>query len=359
MNNKKGQTIIIPSYRPESSLVKFVKALSEHFSEILVVDDGGRKDYKAIFDEIRNMGCAVLIHSVNQGKGRALKTAFNHCYLTAGHDKGVITVDGDGQHRVEDIVRLAEEMEKHPGDVVLGCRSFSGTNIPLRSRFGNNFSRLVYRWACGLKVSDTQTGLRGIPYNCLPLCCQIAGEKYEYETNMLLAFKDNGVNIREISIQTVYENKNESSHFNPIKDSIRIYAVIIKYTLSSLLASIVDYIVFGLILSAGSSIIAATYTARAISCVINFTVNKRVVFARKGHIVPQIIKYAILAIVSGGISGTAITFLTGVWNGVPPIIIKIPVEVILYFFNYEVQRVIVFAERRRQGERPGRDNYGE
>ncbi len=344
-------TIVIPSYKPTDTLIRVVSGLVEHFENVVVVDDGGGEAYADIFNEVEKLGALVVTHATNQGKGRALKTAFNFCLLNNIIQKGVITVDGDGQHRVDDVVRIAKELEKNSENVVLGCRIFTGKSIPLRSRLGNNISKVVYRWACDLKLSDTQTGLRGIPKYLVPLCCRVAGEKYDYETNMLLAIRDSGANFIEVNIETVYEGKNESSHFNPIRDSFLIYAVIIKYSLSSLVTSIVDYIAFLSLLSCGLSILKSTYGARFIACIINFVINKKVVFENKDKGYIQFLKYALLVFVSGTISGVAISYISNLFAFISPLAIKIPVEIVLYLFNYFVQRTMIFKEKRKHEEK--------
>ncbi len=340
--------IVIPSYKPEEGIVTLINDLCQHFAKIVVVDDGSGPEYKARFEELRNRGATVLTHAVNQGKGRALKTAFN--YFCVEHpNMGVITVDGDGQHRVKDVVAVADMMKKKPEDMILGCRVFKDKSIPFRSRFGNSFSRITYKWMCGLRVSDTQTGLRGIPSMYLPVCCRIVGEKYEYETNMLLAFKDHGVGISEIGIETIYENNNQSSHFRPLKDSARIYAVIFKYAASSLITSICDYVVFVALLACRVSVLPATYGARVVASIVNFTINKNIVFKNNEKRLSQFLKYMVLVFVSGTIAGCTVTILTSATGFVSPALIKIPVEVVLFFFNYVVQRKFIF-NRRTSGE---------
>lgn len=326
-----------------------VDGLLPYFENIVVVDDGGGSQFAAIFNDLREKGCHVLTHAVNMGKGRALKTACNYC-LTLGHDAGAITVDGDGQHRVEDIIKVAQAMEAHPEDVIMGCRNFNTGNVPPKSYLGNNISRVVYKWLAGIDVSDTQTGLRGLPASFLPALCTCEGERYEYETNMFLLMKEMGYGITEVTIETVYEDNNSGSHFNPVTDSIKIYSVILKYSLSSLISSLIDYIIFAIAIAAGASILASTYIARAVSCLFNFGINKKVVFKGQGKTSTQFLKYIVLVIISGTISGWTVTELTGLFTGAYPVLIKIPVEVILYFFNYIIQRAFIFKGEKKEAE---------
>ena len=341
----KKQLIVIPAYQPLESLVPLTKEIKEYFENVLVIDDGGREAYAHIFKQLEDMGAIVITHVINQGKGRALKSAINYCLLhpeIAEH--GIITVDADGQHRPADIVKVADAMEAHPDDVVMGCREFDTDNVPWKSRMGNGISRKVYKWACGIDVSDTQTGLRGLPYSFLEIAAKCDGEKYEYETNMLLDIKSNKIGMQEVTIQTVYENNNESSHFNPVRDSIRIYSIILKYSFSSLFSALIDYIIFIIAHACGAPIMIATYIARACSCLVNFTLNKNVVFKGQGNVGKQLAKYLVLVVISGTISGWAVTQLAALLPMIAPVIIKVPVEIVLYIFNYAVQRAFIFND---------------
>ena len=341
-----NQVIIIPSYQPSEKLIHLVKTLARSFSNILIVNDGSSEEYDHIFDALTDDGCIVLRHVVNQGKGRALKTAFNYCLIHEDFaSDGIITVDGDGQHMVCDVERLAGSSGIFD-HIILGCRAFDSNLIPLRSRFGNIVSKYVYRWSCGIDISDTQTGLRAIPFSCLRLLCSIEGERYEYETNMLIALNDRGYKIEEMPINTVYEDGNISSHFNPFRDSVRIYLIILKYCISSLVTVVVDYLFFSVFISIGIKIILSTYLARLFAMIVNFTVNRKIVFNRAGNVYSQFIKYLALVLVSASISGYLVGFLDN-HTGLPILLSKAMIEFILFFVNYYVQSRYVF---QRQGK---------
>ncbi len=336
--------IVIPVYKPGSALLTLVEKLISHFSKIVIVDDGSGPEYKTLFDRLKTgqNQITLLKHHVNLGKGRALKTAFNYC-LTADWKWGrVITVDADGQHRLKDILNIEKAMANHPDSLILGCRQFKKGQIPFRSKFGNKISCHVMRWLCGIRVSDTQTGLRGIPWSFLAAACKTGGEGYEYETNMLLAAKDQNVQLTEVPIETVYEEGNPSSHFNPITDSFRIYCVILKYSLASLLSALIDFIVFTILIKNRFGVLSATYMARVCSAIINFGVNRNIVFKYKKNLTMQLIKYVILLFVSGTVSGLCVTFLASQME-INRIILKTIVEIMLYFVNYYVQETYIFS----------------
>lgn len=227
-------TIIVPSLDPDEKLGKVVDGLlAEGFDDIVLVNDGSHADHVAPFEAAaKHPEVTVLTHEVNRGKGRALKTAFDWCLKNRPDIDGVVTVDGDNQHLPRDVRRCAEAMLADPGKIWLGVRDFSLEHVPFRSRFGNNLTRGIMRLACGVSVSDTQTGLRAIPARDLPAMLKIEGERYEYETQMLLKARQVGYGIGEVVIETVYINENETSHFDPLKDSWKIYKLIFRHMFS-------------------------------------------------------------------------------------------------------------------------------
>ena len=231
-------SLIIPSYKPDEKLIStLTTAIEAGFNDILVVDDGGGKEFEHIFDRVREMkGCTVLVHPKNRGKGAALKTAFSYFLENRKGFTGVVTADADGQHRTEDILAVARKM-KESGNIVLGYRNFSLEHVPARSKFGNKMTSGVFRIFFGMKVKDTQTGLRAFPASVLDKMCSIKGDRYEYETHMLIDMSRHRLPFEEVEIETVYIEENQSSHFRPIVDSLRIYGILIKYLLSSVLST--------------------------------------------------------------------------------------------------------------------------
>ena len=223
----------------------------------------------------------------------------------------MITADADGQHSIQDILQISRWLDKDTSGIILGTRSFSlEKKIPLRSRFGNTLTRYVLRWLTGLRVSDTQTGLRGIPLQYLKLCCKVSGEKYEYEMNELILFHQEGVPIFEIPIQTIYENDNKSSHFNPIRDSLMIYKVIFSYAITSFLATAIDFLIFSFSVAFGASIYAATAIGRCCAALINFVLNRKFVFQSKVKIPIQLIQYFLLVACSGAVSAYLVSAIS-------------------------------------------------
>lgn len=332
-----GFTVLIPAYQPDEKLVQLVAKLREKCIAVVVVDDGGGADYAPIFEQVSKTGAFVLCHTENKGKGAALKTGIAHLMKQA-HVKGIVTADADGQHTLEDICLVMDTMSKHPDVLVIGARTFSG-NVPARSRFGNTLTRGIFRLATGLKVKDTQTGLRGLPSKLFGELSMLEGDRYEYEMNMLLNIERWGVEYIEVPIETVYIEDNKSSHFHPLRDSWLIYGRILKFLTSSLASFVVDYGIFLLLSAAFRLDYWLSYVlARAVSSFVNYMINRHIVFAngRKG----SVLKYYLLALVIMALGSTGVDLLTVV--GVPGLLSKIMVDVPLFFVSYTLQRKYIF-----------------
>lgn len=218
--------ILIPAYKPNNKMLELVETLLKEGYEVTVVDDGSGHEFKEVFSSL-DTKVKVLTHEVNKGKGRAMKTGFSYIQENYPESKGIITVDADGQHLPDDIKKVKDKMLEKPGKIVIGSRLFKG-KVPLRSRFGNGVTKFVFAVVSGLRLEDTQTGLRGIPYKLLGEMFSLDGERYEYEMNMLMYIAKNKIPIVEVPIETVYIEDNASSHFNTVKDSAKIYKIIFK-----------------------------------------------------------------------------------------------------------------------------------
>lgn len=351
-------SVILPSYNPTVKLEIAVNNLiNAGFTDIILVDDGSRTDTQIFFENAtKNPAVTVLHHEFNKGKGRALKTGFEFFLKNRQDSVGVVTTDDDGQHNPEDIKKCAEKMAES-GEAVFGARDFSGIDIPKKSRFGNNTTRFVFNIVCGIKITDTQTGLRAIPKTYLQTLIDTSGEKFEYETNMLLKMKQKGLTFTEIPIKTIYCENNSETHFRPIRDSIKIYAVIFKYILSSLSASLIDLAIFTLLnlllpaeIKNEVRIAAATAGARVVSSAVNFTVNRKTVFKSSSRLVSSLIKYYILCVFQLALSYALVLGLSTIFSqeqSVLQTVIKMIVDTVLFALCFVVQREWVFKEKTK------------
>lgn len=352
--------VIIPSLDPDEKLLRTVESLEKvGFKNIILVNDGSKRENLKFFPSLDGYeGRILLHHTENKGKGAALKTAFKYVLETRPDLFGVITADGDGQHLAEDILACSEQMLETES-VVLGCRDFSGEDVPKRSRFGNRTTSLVMRLFCGIKLSDTQTGLRAFPYKYLADMLEVKGERFEYETNMLISFKQKAIPYTEKKIETVYIEENKTSHFRTVRDSVRVYRFILSYCLSSVLSALVDegafFLFLKLINAGGLTVLISTVFARIISSLTNFAINKNKVFSNKGSVIKTLLKYYALAIpqmlVSAGLvyALSAIARLIGIGsNDIVLTLIKVVVDTVLFFASFRIQQNWVFADKKKE-----------
>ncbi|MEG0346148.1 MAG: glycosyltransferase family 2 protein [Erysipelotrichaceae bacterium] len=256
-NHSINVVVLIPAYNPNEKLIDFVKSIIElNLTEILVINDGSKPECDKYFKEIAKCKeCHVINHYVNQGKGRALKTGFNYYLENYDCDKyvGVVTADADGQHTAKDTLIVAKSLFNNQKCLVLGKRNFNQKNVPIKSKFGNKITTQVFKMLYGIKINDTQTGLRGINSADLKKFLKLNGEKFDFEINMLIEgtkVKANEYFLEE-SIETVYEDNNKETHFNPIFDSVKIYMIMFKkffaFAASGIVSSIIDITLFSLL----------------------------------------------------------------------------------------------------------------
>ena len=222
-------TILIPVYQPHLELIELVAALrAVHYQSIIVVNDGSDLEHETFFRRLEDDGIIVLHHEKNLGKGRALQTGFQYWYDNLRSDTcGIVTADADGQHAVADITTVANNLMAAPTQLHLGVREFL-KDIPLRSRIGNTLTRKLFNLMTRQNLHDTQTGLRGIPKKLIRLLQRVKSHGYEFELEMLFIAIKYKIDIAQHPIETLYIDHNESSHFNPIKDSIKIYKALFR-----------------------------------------------------------------------------------------------------------------------------------
>ena len=357
-------SVVLPSLDPDEKLIAVVDGLLEYgFSHIILVNDGSKPENIHYFTDLaaQHPEITLLHHEVNKGKGAALKNAFRWFLENRPDGFGVVTVDGDNQHHPEDTRNCCLHMME-TGRSVLGCRDFNQPHVPSRSRFGNHTTSAIFKIFVGMTISDTQTGLRAFPRKVLEQIVDVYGDRFEYETNMLLAFKTMGIEFDEVKIRTVYIEENKSSHFRVLHDSWRIYKLILahffRYTLSSIASAVVDtgaYSLLGKVLSGmltGLSLTAAAgIIARVISSLLNFFLNKKVVFRTQCSTAKAMLRYYALALpqmaaqvlLTQGVY--ALLNISDTATGLRTLIYAV-VMTVLYFVSYMIQQRWVFAPEK-------------
>ncbi len=368
--------VLIPSLSPDEKLPAYVKELlAADFGLILVVDDGSAPEYQPIFAEIAGWDrCAVTHHEVNRGKGAALRTGFAYIKEKTAL-RGVLTADSDGQHTVPDTLKLAAELGKKE-EVLLGSRDFSrnNPNVPPKSRFGNRMTSGVFRVLYGHWLPDTQTGLRAFDRNLIDFMLSVTGDRFEYEMNMLIQCSAKKIPMRPVTIETIYHEENKGTHFHPIRDSWRIYKLLLgsffRYSAASILSFLVDYAVLSLLMFwafAGSEYsfinilgiqfsfraLVAAPIARLCSAPVNFLLNRIYVF-QAGRDRGAVGRYIVLAVCALAVTTVVFAFLDQyVSTAFLHILLKIVIDVAMYVINYRIQKAWVFPQYRTDAPAKG------
>lgn len=330
-----GVVVLIPAFEPDSRLVKLVGRLSHH--RVVVVDDGSGHAYRHVFQRVRRLGADVVTLFRNRGKGYALKAGFEHI---SGRFPGepVVCADSDGQHRTEDIEAVARRLAETDAAMVLGARRFTGA-VPVRSRVGNAVTRAVFRLVTGLPVSDTQTGLRGYPARMLSWLADVRGDRFEYEQRLLLRAARERLRLEEVEIATIYLDANASSHFRPIRDSLRVYGQLLSFAASSLLGFAVDAALLFSLAALTGSVVTAAVAARVASASVNYAVNRRFVFAARSswRSLPRYAGLAVVLLAANVVLLDGLAVVTG-----SLLVAKAVTEAALFGVSYLAQRRMVF-----------------
>ncbi len=362
----KNMAVIVPVYCPDEKLLGVIEGVHEAgFGHIFVVDDGShmgaksteqKAEFENIFSRLPEY-VDLTRHVVNKGKGAALKTAIARIETVMKQErergdfteiKGIVTVDADGQHMTEDIVNVSNMLIERPNDLILGSRAFD-QDVPLKSQMGNTITRGVFALASGVKIRDTQTGLRAFSVNLIPFMKAVEGERYEYEMNMLLDAAHKKIGMKEVTIKTVYLDGNKTSHFHVLRDSALVYKNILKFSASSLIAFVIDFVmlfvfkaIFGnFALAAETTLLMAVVSARLVSSFSNYMINKKLVFGERTRNNNTLIKYYLLA--SGIlILNYLILEVLSIRLGMPLGVAKLIAEVTLFFVSYTVQKRFIF-----------------
>lgn len=350
--------VVVPVFNPEPGLLELCRSLTSKFTLVIVVDDGSLENQGA-FGILPN-DVVILRHTVNRGKGRAIKTALEWLRNERPEVNAAVFADGDGQHRLEDIVAVAAKAEED-NHVVFGVRDFTKSNIPFRSRFGNVLTSFLVRLIFRFKIFDTQTGLRAIPSRMFDRMILLEGERYEYEMRIFGLLRALHEPLVQIPIETIYIDNNRVSHFRPIRDSILVYRGLFgtafpKFIGSSILGFVVDNMVFTatllvlqkIDLNLNTAIFGSLAIARAVSATLNYFVNLKCVFKSSSHFAVSFGRYWTLVALIAVLSYLGTTFLVSKLGLTGPIItaVKIVVEVVLFVLSFTLQKKWVFKPNK-------------
>lgn len=349
--------ILIPSYEPDDRLIELLHCFKrEGIDHVVVVNDGSDETYNAIFEQAKiildDINGVLLVHTKNEGKGKALKIGFEYLLNSNKNIVGVITADSDGQHSVKSIKAVQNALLECPHNLVLGVRKFESESIPWKSRFGNIVTEKVFKYLTGAHITDTQTGLRGIPTEFMKTLLNIKSNRFEFEMEMLVDCIGR-YEITEIPVETIYDStENHQTHFRPLIDSFKIYKIIVirfvKYILSSLSSCLVDLFLFSVMCSILKEkiplyyVYISTIVARIVSAIYNYLVNYKMVFQSSDDVTKSAAKYTSLAIIQMFISAFLTNSIVNTFPIIYETVIKAFVDAFLFLINYYIQNKYVF-----------------
>ncbi|MBR1740876.1 MAG: bifunctional glycosyltransferase family 2/GtrA family protein [Lachnospiraceae bacterium] len=378
--------LVIPVYEPDERFLSLLENIKESdIRPVIIVNDGSGEKYERIFLSAERMmegeDFYILSYEENRGKGYALKTAFTYVLVNYKDAIGVVTADSDGQHTCESIEGVRKALAENPECLVLGCRDFEDKKresekvqaqnvpteyipqgyvptehipqgcIPWKSRFGNRITKKVFAYVSGIELSDTQTGLRGIPTEFMKELIRLESDRFEFEMQMILEAAGKK-RIVEVPIPMIYDSvKNHQTHFRPVVDSVKIYRILcrsfFRYTFSSLSSSILDLLFFQILCSIIRNrfqwyVAVATGIARVISAIYNYTMNNEFVFRSQKRKKISFPRYALLALVQMACSAFLVTVFVILLPMLPELLIKIVVDTGLFFLSYKIQQKYIF-----------------
>ncbi|CEK09327.1 bifunctional glycosyltransferase family 2/GtrA family protein [Legionella hackeliae] len=346
MPSKNYPVLIIPAYNPDERLSQLLKEHSELCSEqkCIIVNDGSTAESMKIFNQLESDGYIVLHHKRNQGKGAALKTAMNYYLAVFSQEMtGVITADADGQHSVEDIIHLSQRFHEEPSKLYLGVRQIAKGDIPLRSRFGNVLTKLLFNVLTRSRIKDTQTGLRGIPNQLIRSLVMTTTKRYEFEFEMFFIAKKLRLQIEQLPIETIYIDNNKGSHFNPLVDSLRIYYIFLRFCSVAIFSFLLDFSLFSMFYLISQHAAFAVFGARLISAPVNFILNKNLSFKSQKSLLVSAFQYFTLVVVMGASSFYVMNFIH--YTGLNIYFSKIIAEFLIFMANFLIQYLVIFTKR--------------
>jgi len=214
--------IVIPAYNEEKKIGEVVRKLKKTGFNVIVVDDGSKDKTGKI---ARKNGARVYTHIINRGLGGALNTGISATIMN--NADVIITCDADGQHSIEDIKKIAEEIEKGNADVVIGSRLVDSNGMPLSRKIGNLGLNVITWILFGAYFSDTQSGLRAFS--------RAAAEKIKIKTNrmevsseIINEIKRNKLKLKEVPIKAIYTDYSLKKGQKNINGIRIVYKLLIK-----------------------------------------------------------------------------------------------------------------------------------
>ncbi len=212
--------VVAPTFNNAATLGQVLDRVLAQGLPVFVVNDGSTDSTAQILARYAQDDCVtVLTHEQNRGKGAAMQTAFAAAYA-AGYTHA-ITIDTDGQLDPEQIPQFVQAISENPQALVLGVRNDRASDYPPRSRIGRRISNHLVRLESGIRVNDSQCGLRGYPLDFVQ-AVKCRADRFGYETEIITRAGWAGCPVKELPVNCRYLPPGQRvSHFRPWVDSLR------------------------------------------------------------------------------------------------------------------------------------------
>ena len=219
MNGTNQYVLVIPAYNESATIYAVVLGALQHITTVIVVDDGS-SDGTA--EKLLNLPVTLLLHPVNMGKAASLWDGMQAA-LNLGA-KGIVTMDGDGQHDPADLPKLMMAAETYPDRLVIGSRLWNIDVIPKARYRANRFANFWIAWASGQALEDSQSGFRVYPSRLIQLCrFKLSRDRsFVFESEIIIEAARHSFLCAFLPVQTTYPQNARPSHFHPVKDILRI-----------------------------------------------------------------------------------------------------------------------------------------
>jgi len=334
-------TAVVPCYNVSRACLDVIEGARGRVDRVIAVDDGSTDDTLAC---LRGSGCEVIHLPVNRGKGVALRHGFEAA-LAGGCDF-VVTLDGDGQHRPEEIDALVDRAVADGSDLVVGVRRIE--EMPVRSQLGNLWTKWFYRAQTGRPLPDTQSGFRLFRASALRgLMGQISWGRFEAEMDMLFRFHGSGLRVTTAPISTVYFDENRLTTFRTLTDSMRVFFVVARYAAAGISSALLEFALFGaLVWSDPGRYAWALLAARAAALVNHYLVSRFFVFRLRRRVtLGEAAKYACVAALNLAASYGLLWLMIG-RLGMHAILSKAISQSILFVITFVLLQKFAFRARQ-------------
>jgi len=207
---------LVPAFNEATQIAKVVLGAIQHVDEVVVIDDGSND---GTAEAARAGGATCLQLPANRGKASALRTGIE--FAAARGFTHVLTLDGDGQHRPEDILVLIQAAVRTGADMVIGTRTFERHSMPRARFYSNTIGSRLASALVGREIRDSQSGFRLIRLDQL-VSLELRSRFYEFEMEVLIKMARGGCSIEQVPIPAIYQDGRARSKMKPVRDTVRI-----------------------------------------------------------------------------------------------------------------------------------------